>query len=175
MTKIRSAFGASSWLFALALVLGLAAGCGEERERDEGDLDDDDELPALFDQCLGTEDTAWLEKEAVVSEDRGLETGREIAREGARVCGLQNIKHEKTGGKKKVAEKAIECMAQKPYEVELTDGCSQCYSRIVMCTIEFCINDCAGDSHSQECKDCQEVKGCNEKFYECSGLPPDED
>lgn len=169
MPQIRSALNASSWLLVLTLFSGLVLGCGPEEVRDRDT--DQDEKEELFDQCIGDEDMEWLEAVEVRSEDFGPETGRETARRGARGCGLENLHHGDQAG-----DMAVGCMKQPPYNVKLSSECSECYSEIVLCTIDRCLVPCQTmGAESEECKACQDSEGCNDRFYLCSGLTPEDD
>lgn len=144
----------------LLLALGVFA-CGPVDDRKKTDKEEE-EKEQLVDQCLGDEDYEWLTSPA-----DDTQTGRELARAAARDCGLGCL------GEDEADVCAIECMIDLK-GVKISETCSNCYREIVLCTLNKCMGDCIGDPQSDECKDCQVVKGCQASFDTCSGLEPDD-
>lgn len=138
-------------------------------------IDDDDDIdecvdetgvgPGSIDQCQNDVDLTWLEQDFPDPKTDGLRSGRELARAEAGNCGLRCLNHECPD------MCAIACMAREG--VELSAGCSGCYGRIVLCTIGNCLPQCINDPQAEACKECQEDKGCNDDFYDCTGPLPE--
>lgn len=150
--------------FLAFLAIGmLACGAPDERNRTRDDDKNGDEKEELLDQCLNEEDDGWLTS---IIEGEGM-TGREYARAAATDCGLSCQSHPTKD------ECAIECMTE-VFKVPLTEGCTSCYGGIVLCTIDNCLPQCIGDSQSPPCKACQASRGCDDAFYSCSGLEPED-
>ena len=57
-----------------------------------------------------------------------------------------------------------------PATVDLTVGCTDCYTETAICAKMYCDIECLGPS-VDKCADCREENGCTPTFYECSGLP----
>ncbi len=126
---------------------------GDDATADVGE----DVAEAVVDQCQNETDLNWLHSD--VGEGQ---TGRELAREAAGDCGLACLNHPTPD------TCAIQCMVTSK-GVQLSDGCAGCYGRIVLCTIGECLLKCIDDPQAQQCKDCQDDKGCNDDFYACTG------
>ena len=147
-----------SLLFWPLLALCVAA-CGttpDQSGADAGSETPDAGGPPPEDQCLGEADFAWL------TEVQDELTGREIAREAAGDCGLGCLSDPAPD------QCAIRCM-KNIKGVQLSDGCSGCYGGIVLCTIENCLSRCIDDPQAEDCKACQDEKGCQAAFDTCTG------
>ncbi len=61
-----------------------------------------------------------------------------------------------------------ECLQE---EMDLTDGCADCFADITLCVFDSCLPGCM-NPEGAECVACMEEAGCNAAFAECSGLDP---
>jgi len=171
MTRPDRPAAAALLLLPLALLAcGTPGGGGADAGADGGgaaacDRPDAGETP--INQCLSDVDAGtpypWLTE---VQNEEG-ETGREVARAAAGDCGLSCLSNACPD------TCAIRCMVDIK-GVELTDACSDCYGRIVLCTVGNCLPSCINDPQAKICKDCQREKGCTAAFESCSGLPPED-
>ena len=57
-----------------------------------------------------------------------------------------------------------------PDGVNLSTGCTDCYTETALCAKDFCDIECLGPSDN-DCATCREENGCTPTFYACSGLP----
>jgi len=55
-------------------------------------------------------------------------------------------------------------------EPGLTDACGQCYTQVALCSIAFCLSDCAANADAPGCVKCQFEQGCRLPYERCSGL-----
>lgn len=146
----------------LLLALGVFA-CGPVDDRKKTDKEDD-EQEQLVDQCQSEEDLEWLG-----SQVNDEQTGRQFARDAASDCGLGCLT-----GKPTPDACALECMID-VRGVKISESCSSCYGGIVLCTINKCLPQCIDDPQAEQCKDCQEAKGCQGAFDTCAGELPGDD
>lgn len=147
-------------IFAWPLLALAAIACGTTPERDTPDAGEQQIADAgdpPKDQCQNAEDLGWIK----ATQDGGL-TGREVAREAAGDCGLGCLSDPAPD------VCAIRCM-KNIKKVQLTDNCAGCYGDIVLCTIEKCLPRCIDDPQAEDCKACQEEKGCQGAFDTCTG------
>ncbi|HAN31785.1 MAG TPA: hypothetical protein DCQ06_09335 [Myxococcales bacterium] len=147
-------------MWTLGLLIALMTTCGGETDGASSTSDVTsaaDTQPAAKDQCQGADDMAWLK-----SDQASGQSGRDLAREAAGDCGLGCLNHPAPD------QCAIKCMLQDK-GVVLSNGCAGCYGGIVLCSIANCLPKCIDDAQAQVCKDCQEDKGCNDIFYDCTG------
>lgn len=154
----------SIYLFPLVALLALGCGTPETDEK----TDDKDKCekvergePAV-DACQDDADYAYLTS----TQDDGL-TGREQARLDATDCGLSCLSQCEPD------KCAVKCMLEKR-GVPLSSTCSSCYGDIVLCTTDKCIKRCISDPKAEDCKACQEEKGCQAAFDTCAGDLGDE-
>ena len=52
----------------------------------------------------------------------------------------------------------------------LSTECASCYAEIVLCSLHFCLSECAANADAPECVTCQLASGCRIPFEQCSGL-----
>jgi hypothetical protein len=52
----------------------------------------------------------------------------------------------------------------------LSEACGTCYTNVALCSIEFCLTECAGNADAIECVQCQFASGCRVAFERCSGV-----
>jgi hypothetical protein len=60
--------------------------------------------------------------------------------------------------------------AMKIMEPGISDACGQCYTGIALCSIGFCLMECAASADAIECVKCQFKSGCRTVYEKCSGL-----
>jgi len=60
--------------------------------------------------------------------------------------------------------------AMKIKEPGISDACGACYTNIALCSIAFCLGDCAADADAIGCVKCQFDNGCRVPFEKCSGV-----
>jgi hypothetical protein len=52
----------------------------------------------------------------------------------------------------------------------ISDDCGKCYTQIALCSISFCLSECAASADAIECVKCQFAAGCRVPYERCSGL-----
>jgi hypothetical protein len=60
--------------------------------------------------------------------------------------------------------------AAKIMQPGLTEECGQCYTGIALCSIAFCLSECAANADDIACVKCQFAAGCRTIYERCSGL-----
>lgn len=150
--------------FLWSLVALAVAACGTPASDDSPDAGQQqvDAGPPPEDQCQNDDDLGWLTSNV----DAGM-TGRELAREAAGDCGLACLSD------KAPDACAVRCMTNAK-GVQLSSDCARCYGDIVLCTIDKCLARCIDDPQADDCKACQDEKGCQGTFDTCTGPLEDE-
>jgi hypothetical protein len=52
----------------------------------------------------------------------------------------------------------------------ISERCGQCYTGIALCSLEYCLSECAANADAIDCVKCQFTAGCRVAFERCSGL-----
>lgn len=52
----------------------------------------------------------------------------------------------------------------------LSDACGGCYTNVALCSLAYCLSECAANADAIECVKCQFMAGCRVAFERCSGL-----
>jgi hypothetical protein len=52
----------------------------------------------------------------------------------------------------------------------ISDACGACYTNIALCSLSFCLGECAADADAIGCVKCQFDNGCRGPFEKCSGV-----
>jgi len=52
----------------------------------------------------------------------------------------------------------------------LSAACAACYTDIALCSLAYCLSECAANADAPECVKCQFESGCRIPFERCSGL-----
>jgi hypothetical protein len=52
----------------------------------------------------------------------------------------------------------------------LSSACAGCYTDIALCSLAYCLSDCAANADAPGCVKCQFESGCRIPFERCSGL-----
>jgi hypothetical protein len=99
-----------------------------------------------------------------------IDTGK--VREITRVCGL--------GCREPVIDCAKLSMCGTSCVVEITKmqvmdpglsmACASCYTDVALCSLFYCLSECAANADAPECVKCQFESGCRIPFERCSGL-----
>ncbi len=55
-------------------------------------------------------------------------------------------------------------------EPGLSAACGACYTNVALCSLAFCLSECAADADAPACVTCQFQSGCRVPFERCSGL-----
>jgi hypothetical protein len=93
-------------------------------------------------------------------------------REITRVCGLSCRSYEPDCAK--MAECNSQCVVDVTKMMIMDPGispaCGGCYTDIALCSLAYCLSNCAASADAPECVKCQFESGCRIPFERCSGL-----
>lgn len=121
----------------------------------------DTNIPAATDQCTNTEDGAVIQADP--DAPGAIATGCGV---GSSCIGFAFSDLEQF-------ETCVQgCMTDDTTGAGLTDGCSLCYTQIVVCTAENCLAapaNCASAPNGEACVECRNTN-CGAAFAACSGL-----
>lgn len=88
------------------------------------------------------------------------------------VCGVSCYQANPSSTEEQLAACTGQCVLENPATVtDPSQGCLGCYLQSVGCTLQNCLNECAGGSTTPGCVSCRADNGCTSAFYTCSGLP----
>jgi hypothetical protein len=93
-------------------------------------------------------------------------------REITRVCGLSCRSFEPDC--MKMAECNSQCVVDttrmKIMDPGISNACGGCYTNVALCSLAYCLSECAASADAIECVKCQFEFGCRVPFERCSGL-----
>jgi hypothetical protein len=95
-----------------------------------------------------------------------------MVREITRVCGLSCRSYEPDCDKMAMCnsdcvQEATRLMIMDP---GISPPCGACYTGIALCSLAYCLSECAANADAAECVTCQFHSGCRVPFERCSGL-----
>jgi hypothetical protein len=98
--------------------------------------------------------------------------GSGMVREITRVCMLSCRSYEPDCAK--IADCNSQCVGEqtkmKIMDPGISAGCGACYTNVALCSLAYCLSECAADADAPECVACQFQAGCRLPFERCSGL-----
>jgi hypothetical protein len=93
-------------------------------------------------------------------------------REITRVCGLSCRKPDAKCDE--LAACGTDCVVSvtnmKVMDPGLSPACAGCYTDVALCSLAYCLSNCAASADAPECVKCQFESGCRIPFERCSGL-----
>jgi hypothetical protein len=99
-----------------------------------------------------------------------IDTG--MVRDITRVCGLSCRSYEPDCDKMAMCNS--DCVRQTTSLMIMEPGisapCGACYTSIALCSLAYCLSECAANADAEECVTCQFHAGCRVPFERCSGL-----
>jgi hypothetical protein len=99
-----------------------------------------------------------------------IDTGK--VREITRVCGLGC--REPVIDCPKLAQCGTSCVVEitkmQIMDPGLSPACASCYTDVALCSLAYCLSECAASADAPECVKCQFESGCRIPFERCSGL-----
>jgi hypothetical protein len=99
-----------------------------------------------------------------------ITTGR--VREIVRTCGLSCRSYEPDCAMMAMCN--TECVSMATATMIMQPGvsapCGECYTNIALCSLAYCLSECAANADAIECVKCQFMAGCRVPFERCSGL-----
>jgi len=74
----------------------------------------------------------------------------------------------------KMAECNSQCVVDttkmKIMDPGISPACGACYTDVALCSLAYCLSECAANADAPECVKCQFESGCRVPFERCSGL-----
>jgi hypothetical protein len=93
-------------------------------------------------------------------------------REITRVCGLgcrdPNINCQMLAACGSMC--VVDVTRMKIMDPGLSPACASCYTDVALCSLAYCLSECAADADAPACVKCQFESGCRIPYERCSGL-----